>query len=116
MPPIMAILIFWTWSSSMHFMHFIPIKEMEKAMSPKRMEATIKARVAWRIPAKEDREPLNAKSCRTELWVATSHDGRLLCLQHSEAATLLNIRCQKPQEGRGLLKYHLSSYDYQPGP
>lgn len=49
-PPMTAIRIFCTSSSSMHFIHFMPIVATKMAISPSRIPITIKARVACKVP------------------------------------------------------------------
>lgn len=48
-PPMTAIRIFCTSSSSMHFIHFMPTVATKMAISPSRMPITIKARVACKV-------------------------------------------------------------------
>lgn len=64
-PPSKAMRIFLTSSSSMHFMHFIPITATKLAIRPKRMLATIRARVACRLPEKQQRPHVVLSSQRS---------------------------------------------------
>lgn len=52
-PPMTAIHIFCTSSSSRHFMHFMPMVDTKMAISPSRMPITIKARVACKVPERK---------------------------------------------------------------
>lgn len=52
-PPMTAIRIFWTSSSSRHFIHFMPTVATKMAISPSRMPTTIKARVACKVPGRK---------------------------------------------------------------
>jgi len=73
-PPKTAIRIFFTWSSSMHFMHFMPVTATNTPTRPRSMAATIKARVACRLPARQqglryhrDNSRYKTKSTETQI-------------------------------------------------